>query len=433
MPYQSGTRLPQERAGKLGHLEVIKSDLVNSLCHAFEDVSSLDVPNKVDWIPINLEGQKLPIVLAVDGSLQVLRSETPPYKEVAFVKTALLKLDTYALEKVDKRTPHPFELRDIMAESAVYHATVFPLKHLALSGTNLYNAVRRIIFDSFADASLERQPLETLKWIAYEKWDGIPKSLDSFECPHCEENVASLPYDVEIGRCQNCGGELFVTDMLGFHLDMAPDTISDSVATAYMNLHEIMMLFTGIRYFWENSRNQLPECLFVKDGPLSIRAQYSKLVAPIRRFIAFAYANNCPVHLIGQEKSGKFWEHLEMIGQTAPSPSIFIPHDEYIKSEIHHRPNRGALYGKDTNFGAKTFLKLSDYHQMVISVPTDRKTFHPAPQVNDLVGFQRIAATLPTILSSRHEGGLLPIELAHGVASLSTYPSARILRLFAGI
>ena len=30
----------------------------------------------------------------------------------------------------------------------------------------------------------------------------------------------------------------------------------------------------------------------------------------------------------------------------------------------------------------------------------------------------------------RHEGALLPIELANGVASLSTYPSARILREF---
>ncbi|MFQ3613519.1 MAG: hypothetical protein SNJ68_07370 [Cyanobacteriota bacterium] len=30
-----------------------------------------------------------------------------------------------------------------------------------------------------------------------------------------------------------------------------------------------------------------------------------------------------------------------------------------------------------------------------------------------------------------HEGGLLPVELANGVASLSTYPSARILKMFA--
>jgi hypothetical protein len=38
---------------------------------------------------------------------------------------------------------------------------------------------------------------------------------------------------------------------------------------------------------------------------------------------------------------------------------------------------------------------------------------------------------LPSILSNRHEGALLPVELVHGVASLSTYPSARILKVFA--
>jgi len=37
---------------------------------------------------------------------------------------------------------------------------------------------------------------------------------------------------------------------------------------------------------------------------------------------------------------------------------------------------------------------------------------------------------LPKILSNRYEGALLPIELANGIASLSTYPSAKVLELF---
>lgn len=51
--------------------------------------------------------------------------------------------------------------------------------------------------------------------------------------------------------------------------------------------------------------------------------------------------------------------------------------------------------------------------------------------LSNLIGAERIFATLPTVLSSRFEGALLPIELAHGVASLSTYPSAQILKIFA--
>jgi len=65
---------------------------------------------------------------------------------------------------------------------------------------------------------------------------------------------------------------------------------------------------------------------------------------------------------------------------------------------------------------------------MVLNVPTGQ--FEPNPSLSNLVGFDRILATLPKILSNRYEGALMPVELANGVASLSTYPSARILKIF---
>jgi trehalose utilization protein len=37
------------------------------------------------------------------------------------------------------------------------------------------------------------------------------------------------------------------------------------------------------------------------------------------------------------------------------------------------------------------------------------------------------------ILSNRHEGALLPVESANGIASLSTYPSAKALELFSEV
>ena len=45
----------------------------------------------------------------------------------------------------------------------------------------------------------------------------------------------------------------------------------------------------------------------------------------------------------------------------------------------------------------------------------------------------RILSTLPQIISHRHECALLPVELANGVSSLSSYPSAAILKIFADI
>ncbi len=145
MPYGEGERLPRERASKLGHLEVLKSDLVKKLCQSFEDPKEVPTTVAGAWEAINSCGDPLPLIFSVDGSIQVIKSETPPHKALAFIKTALLRMDQPALSKIDPDTPHPFALRDILEESALYHATVFPLRHVGIPGLCTYDAIRQII------------------------------------------------------------------------------------------------------------------------------------------------------------------------------------------------------------------------------------------------------------------------------------------------
>jgi hypothetical protein len=367
-------------------------------------------------------------VFGVDGSLSVIESEFKPHKALGFVKTALVSLDQKALSSLDHDEPHPFAIRDILESSQLYHATVFPLRYVHVPGKTVYHAIREVLYDSMKDPSLDGQIMETFKWLAYEKWDAQQKDLPEFDCPHCRKVVATLSYDSEVGTCPDCKGNLFVTDMLGFHQVMAEESAPDSVASDYMAVHETMLLFTGIRYFWEQNRKVLSNCLFVKDGPLSIRAQYSKLVNPIRNFLLAASAQGIEVCLLGQEKSGAFWDHFQLIGDDAPPGSFFVPTHEYIREEIQHRPIDGAIYGRDTNYGAKIFVKLDDRHKFVLNIPNgDRSN----PQALALIGARQIFSTLPTILSARFEDALMPVEMAHSVASLSTYPSARVLAMFA--
>lgn len=429
MPYQGGDRLPAERASRLGHLAVLQSELVNTLCRSFESTVPGLPQVFPSWKPIiATNASPLPLVFGVDGSLQIITSETPPHKTLAFVKTALLRLDSVALGTLDKDTPNPFALRDILAESALYHATVFPLRHIAVAGMSVYDAVRQTVFESLKDASLGGEPFETLKWLAYEKWQSTGRQTQPFICPHCSRDTV-LPYDADVGTCVACKGRVYLSDLLGFHQEMTADAAPDIIASNYMMIHETLLLLTGVRYFWNTNRAVLSRCLFVKDGPLSLRAQYSKLVPPIRRFMAHARDNGHPACIVGQEKSGRFFDHLQLVGRGAPAPGLFIPSDSYIKREIQYRPDTGQPYGSDTNYGSKLFVSYGDHHQMVLSIPTGE--FVQDPERDDFIGLDRILATLPSILSSRHEGALLPIELAHGVASLSTYPSARILKVFA--
>ena len=435
MPYLKGTRLPGEKASKLGHLEVIKSPLVQQICKNFEDPTCTPETSTANWKKLPDGGDELNIIFSSDGSFQIIEAPQPPYKAISFIKTALLKVDQHAISKLDKESPNPFAIKDMMRDSALFHATAFPLRHVAIQGSTIYQTIREIIYESIKDKglndALDGAMMETLKWIAYEKWNTKPKEkLEEFGCPHCHKNVATLPFNEEKGNCPGCKGEIFITDMFGLHLTMQEEFAPNQIASDYMAVSETLMIFTPIQYFWRSKKETLQKCFFIKDGPLSLRATLAKLSAPLRRFFKYAKEQGVDVVMIGAEKTGAFADHLNLIGDKAAPGSIFIPDNKYIRSEIQHSTLSG-IYGADTNYGAKVFVKYNNYHKMVINVPTgERGEFVENPSVDKLIGIDKIIATLPKILSNRYEGALLPIELANGVASLSTYPSAKALELF---
>lgn len=444
MPYHSTGRLANETASKLGHLDVLNSQFVNEVVDAFEFPEVTEEPGEETWVPFSLEVAKaLPLVFATDGSFQIVRSERPPFREVGFVKTALLRMDPRLLEDIDRRYPHPHKLREVMRESALYHSTVFPLRGVEFSTTSWMDAVRQLIQDSLLDPRTRDAGIwETLKWLLYKKWDPNSSSPSpSFACPSCNVELAGLDHDTEGSTCPHCRSTVGLVDVIGLHMEMFEDGASQALATAYMNIHELLLLLSAIRYFWENNRRMLGRALFLKDGPLTLRGQYSKLVPNIREFLAFAAAQGCLVHLVGQEKTGKFVDHLQVIQRhTEPhkagdDPRYFILSHDYIRRRVQRVRESQYQYGERTNYGEKVFTKLNPYHSMVLSVATgeyDNRDTFPS-ESTDFIGLDEILCTLPDLISHQHEGALIPIELAHGVASLSSYPSAQVLKLFTGI
>jgi hypothetical protein len=356
MPYKQGTRLPGEKASPISHIDLLRNKLINEVIKKFEvshnNLQSLQ-PN---WIEIPSDNKALPYIFSVDGSCIVRQDDKPPYWKVAFIKTSLFLLDQNALSKIDKDSPHPFQLRDYIYNYSLSHCAVFPLKNIYISGKSIYHFNRQNIYDFIRtkDSPLDGEPMETLKWIVYKKWENNQEGLPTFMCPHCKNIVATLPYNSEIGNCSECKEQIFITDMLGFHQEMSEDFAPDQLSRDYMMVHELLLLFTGIRYFWETNKDALENSLFVKDGPLMMPSQYSKLVEPIRQFIEFAQRKGYNINIIGQEKSGDFFEHLQLIGKDAPLKTMFIPNDSYIKEEIKLRPKKSFqhLYGEKTNYGA---------------------------------------------------------------------------------
>ncbi len=440
MPYSEGSRLPGESASKLGHLTVVESEWVRSLVKDFEESKSRSSDAlKTMWHPfVPAEFIPLKNIWVVDGSYVSITSNGKPSKEMSFVKTAMLTLDKTRLDKIDKENPHPLLLQDVLRESAVFHATVFPLKNVITSlGTN-YDAIRNIVNDSMR---IDEGGIfhETLKWIAYQKWGVMQSSSPSFQCPHCQNEIEGLPFDADEELCGNCNNKVFLTDMIGFHLDMDEDSAPDSVASAYMLIMEHLMLFTAVRLLWSHTDKKIvSEALFIKDGPLTLRSQYSKLVPNIRNFLEFAKNRNRPIHIVGQEKSGVFFDHLSSIVMDAPpqergEPLHYAPLSHlYVRREVYRSPNLANAYGARTNWGEKLYVKIDPSTYMVLNVPTgeydDNVNF---PVSTDMIGLNRILATLPSLVSHKFEGALFPIELANGIASMSSYPSAKILQRFA--
>ncbi|WP_218020024.1 hypothetical protein [Nocardia anaemiae] len=425
-------------------MEVVKSPFVKQLVDQFERPEPTDTePGKDLWTEFDPEGvEPLSLVLAVDGSFQPVTSDDYPPRSVAFIKTALVRIDRRRLDRIDKELPHPVLMKALMSESALQSSTVLPLRNIRVPGTTNYHLVRTIVRDSF---QIESDGLvhETLKWLAYRKWrPGERSASPEFRCPHCPSDVSGLPYDADTGTCDHCGGDVYLSDMIGFHLEMGEDQAPDSVASAYMLMHETLLLFSVIRHFWDRGdQSSLSNVLLIKDGPLSLRGQYSKLVDNIRDLLAYAKAHGWPIHLMGQEKGGRFVDHLREIERfTKPKTRgdlarYAVLSHRYVREEVDHAADRVNPYGLKTNYGEKVLVKLDPHTSMVLSVPTG--AYSPNPDFpsgkDDMIGLDRILATLPRIISYQHEGALVPISLAHGVASLSSYPSAAVLKLFAGL
>lgn len=436
MAYLSEGRLPFESASKLGHLKVIENEWVNSLIKDFEtnDIENNGNYDESMWNEFTLESEEpLKHIWVADGSyVQVTENK----KELAFVKTALMTIEQSKIAAIDKDFPHPILMQNIMTDSALFHATVFPLKNLKSSKGNIYDTVRNIIYESIKNDEGGLY-FETLKWVAYKKWSGESRNSPNFECPHCGKKIEDgIPYDLDVSTCPFCSKEVFLTDMIGFHLDMNEENAPIAVASSYMLIMELLMLFTIIRLHWINKDKKLvSETLYIKDGPMTLGRQYSKLVPPIRDFLQFAKMEKRPIHIMGCEKSGTYFEYLGRISKFVKQQDDRIKYavlnHGYIRKEIQRAPEHVNPYGSRTNWGEKIFVVIDRNTHMTLNMATgEYKPDDDFPAEKDIIGMRRILATLPSLISRKYEGALYPIELVNGIASMSNYPSAKILQDF---
>ena len=442
MAYNSGQfHTISEHASKLNQIDLVKSDWINSLLEDFEidDVNDeMNYDNNI-WTKYDLEKlncDQLEHIWVVDGSYAAIRNGN---KEVTYVKAALLTIDRNKIDNIDVYSPHPMMLQDLMKDSALQFSTVLPQKNIRSKKGNLYDTVRHIIFDSL---KMQHQGIfyDTYKWILFKKWHGIKCKSPKFYCPCCNKKIDGFEYDADEMECPYCHEKMLLTDVLGLHLDMGDDFAKEKVAISYMTIVEHLMLFMVIKYNWSSSdKNVLSNTLYIKDGPLILGGQYAKIVPLIRDLFEYSKNINRPIHVIGVEKTGEFVDYLAILSkfnkiEDGKLKCAILSH-EYIRKNVKRigkfDPSLKNPYGYRTNWGEKAFVIVDNHTHFVLNFATGAYNDNVGhPNINDVIDIERILKTLPSIVSSKYDGALYPVELANSVASLSNYPSGKVLERF---
>lgn len=430
MAYGSKVKgVPSEMASKIGHLSVIEDEFVQSLLKSFESAELSD-EEKAN-IPIeDVElGESASKVICVDGSFAVVPHALKDHKRLAYIKIAAIGLNIDELEKANKVIVNPEVVSKIISDYATTQSTVLPLENISIPGKTLKDTLRESIFKSF-EKLFEGKLLEILVYLISRSWK---KDFDldaHFECPYCghKNNVPknTVKFNCENSKCSS--GTLTIVDYLGFLSQNPDDQSDDKVARDLMLVLEHLTLFYYLKELEENGET-LSDYLLLKDGPLLLSGQYSRLVDPMREYLDHLQEIGNSPNFLGVEKSGPFFTHGEDIKSAFQEDNqIFIPSNKYIFEKIKYSVSDDTQYGERVLYGSKLFYSPSKSNIYVLTIPIG--SFKVNPTSNDFIGLKNVLATLNRLQSHRYDSGLAPIVAVNSIASMSFYPSNNILGRF---
>jgi hypothetical protein len=209
---------------------------------------------------------------------------------------------------------------------------------------------------------------------------------------------------------------------------VADDFGRETTVSNLRTVLEILILFDVIRKY-RMHKAEMGKTLLLKDGPLLLRAQLSRLVQPIRSLLAYLRDGGTELHIVGVEKNGGFANLLdEFKGILSKCGDYFLPTVKFLVEEVSGN-EMPSEYRNRVSFGAKVAERLGPNHAVVLNVPTGDFLVEPKP--TDLIGFEESARVLAKLVSYRYDNALVPLVLANSMASIAQRPSNTILETFA--
>ncbi len=421
---------PVEQASKIGHLKIISNSMVRRVIEDFEDTApSAEGPPVTRTGTVALDRHS-PIerVITVDGGQAVVPNPVRREKALAFIQVAACML---RMEDLRYMKNHPLmdprDLRKMINETVWYNPAVVPLAGVHHPGLTLQETLRYIVQGTLSETGL----YETLKFIVYREWENPwtipPEEHPSMDCLECGRDY-KLPRHELSFNCPACGTKHALSDYLSIGTNGPEDWSKEEAASALRDALETLALFHFVRKYHANGR-VMGETLFVKDGPLLLRAALSRLVEPIRDFIAYVKSQGHALHFVGVEKTGDFAGFLEEYRASIPEPGdFFLPSVKFVVEEISGT-TMAPGYRNRVTYGAKVGVRIGSEHLLALNVPTGQ--FLTEPGLEDLIGFEESVRTLNELTSYRYPNALIPLVLANSAASIARKPSGSILSTFA--
>jgi hypothetical protein len=435
MSYGSG-RFPFERASKLGHIKLIEHEHVARLMRQFERTDTAgDAPVGMRSGSVDLDAPSpIRYVVAIDGGQAIVPNEVRRDKRMAFLKVCamVIRREDIAFLRANPLID-PRDRAKLFEEGLWFQAAALPLAGISVPGETVRETIRKTV-----DAVLEYTKLyEVLNFLVSRLWDSAydmnaatnPRA-PHMDCLRCGD-VVWLPRGAFNFACRSCGHAHRLGDYLGIAQEAPEDWSREEAAISLRTALETLTLFHFVAHYWTTSPHSLSEILFLKDGPLLLRAQLSRLVEPIRAFITHVRMTGVPVHITGIEKNGELVDHIEDIKKHLPAPGdFFLPSVRYILEQIAGLHFDPAKYRNRVQYGAKVVVRIGPDHIVALDVPTG--DFVLSPTETDLAGFSETVAVLSEMTSYSHDNALIPIKLVNEYSSIAERPSGDILKAFAG-
>lgn len=441
MAFPASKNLSFETASKLGHLSVVNNPFIQEMLGSFEEIQAIASPapdNGIDQI--DLDGaEPLDFVIAVDGSMSSIPNNFAPQKTISYIKIAALNISMEELQKAHAPIVNPETISALLSNYADTESTVLPLSNVRVPGKTLMESLRAAIhatFKHFGGGKL----YDTLRYLVCQEWESNPPAWRAgatlrphFFCPFCESDVR-FPRSEFAFQCLSCNADLTLVDYLGLLMDCNENSNDDAVSINLMGVLEHLTLINFLRELVERGPRYRSRVLLLKDGPLMLRGQYSRLVDPIRGYLRHLHDEGLEFYMAGLEKSGSFVDFInDMESWFSEIGSAFVPQNQFILERIKHSGNAATRYGEKVLYGSKVYFRPDPRNVLVLNIPNTSNAFdqyQENPSVDELRGLARIVKTLQPLVSAQHQNAVMPIIAVNRIASMSFYPSNNILERF---